>query len=105
LVVAEELIHMRDHIDGDRRRHAKHGYDRIACRVSDLTGASLDEIRSCLLPPVRRPIRYHYACPRCGVVIGRRKRGIWSCGRCSSRFDRNLVLELVRELGTEHAET
>ncbi len=103
LVVAEELIHMRDYLDGDRRRHAKHGYDRIALKVAELTGASLDEIRSCLLPVKRRPFRYHYSCPKCGVTIARRKRGTWSCGRCSPRFDRNLVLVLVRELGTEHA--
>ncbi|MDQ3443402.1 MAG: hypothetical protein M3490_07320, partial [Chloroflexota bacterium] len=33
IVIAEELIHMRDWIDGDRRGHARHGYDRIATRV------------------------------------------------------------------------
>jgi predicted SprT family Zn-dependent metalloprotease len=103
LVVAEELIHMRDHLDGDRRRHAKHGYDRIALRVSDLTGATLEEIRSCLIPVKRRPIRYHYSCPKCGLTVARRKRGTWSCGRCSPRFQKELVLKLVRELGTEHA--
>ena len=37
---------MRDRLDGDLRRHAKHGYDRIAHRVSALTGATLDEIRT-----------------------------------------------------------
>ncbi len=30
IVVAEELIHMRDRLDGDLRRHARHGHDRIA---------------------------------------------------------------------------
>jgi predicted SprT family Zn-dependent metalloprotease len=104
LVVAEELIHMRDYLDGDRRRHAKHGYDRIALKVAELTGATLDEIRSCLLPAKRRPLRYHYSCPNCGLTVARRKRGTWSCGRCSPQFERELVLKLVRELGTEHAE-
>jgi predicted SprT family Zn-dependent metalloprotease len=98
LVVAEELIHMRDFIDGDRRRHSKHGYDRIAQRVADLTGSSLEEIRTCVIPPVRRPIKYQYACPACGVGVGRRKRGTWSCSRCSPVFDQRFVLKLVREI-------
>ena len=42
VVVAEELLHMRDRLDGDLRRHAKHGHDRIAHRVAALTGATLD---------------------------------------------------------------
>jgi hypothetical protein len=98
LVVAEELLHMRDFIDGDRRRHAKHGYDRIALRVADLTGATLEEIRSTTVLPKRRPIRYLYACPSCGLEVGRRKRGTWSCSRCSPVFDRRLVLKLIREI-------
>jgi predicted SprT family Zn-dependent metalloprotease len=103
LVVVEELVHMRDYLDGDRRRHAKHGHDRIAVRVANLTGASLDEIRSCLIPAAIRPIRYHYACPACGMKVGRRCRGTWSCGRCSNRFDRRFLLQLVPEVGTIHA--
>ena len=59
---------MRDRLDGDLRRHAKHGHDRIAHRVSALTGATLEEIRASLLPPVRRPARYTYECPSCGVA-------------------------------------
>ncbi|MBN9012062.1 MAG: hypothetical protein J0H25_03235 [Rhizobiales bacterium] len=98
IVVAEEALHMRDWIDGDRRRHAKHGYDRIAARVSALTGASLEEVRTCLLPTNRRPFKYEYACPKCGVVIRRRLKGTWSCRRCAPRFDRNCVFRLVREL-------
>jgi hypothetical protein len=97
IVVAEELIHMRDRLDGDLRRHARHGYDRIADRVSALTGASLDEIRSCLLPRRVRPFRYLYACPRCGITVRRRRRGTWSCGRCAANFDPRLVLRLVRD--------
>ncbi|MGC4105978.1 MAG: hypothetical protein QM753_06430 [Thermomicrobiales bacterium] len=98
IVVAEELVHMRDHLDGDRRRHAKHGYDRIAHRVSELTGASLEEIRAALLPVQRRTPKYVYACPGCGARVARRKRGTWSCGRCSPVFDKRFVLRLVETL-------
>lgn len=99
IVVAEELIHMRDWIDGDRRRHAKHGYDRIAHRVAELTGASLDEIRGCLLPRKPRPVRYLYRCPGCARIVERKVKGVWSCARCSPRFDRRFVLVLERDLG------
>jgi predicted SprT family Zn-dependent metalloprotease len=98
LVVAEELIHMRDWLDGDRRRHAKHGYDRIALRVSQLTGATLEEIRTVLLPAPSRPFRYVYQCPTCRREILRRRRGSWSCGRCSNRYHPMHRLILVREL-------
>jgi len=98
IVVAEELVHMRDRLDGDTRRHSHHGYDRIAHRVAALTGASLDEIRSALLPVARRPVRYRYECPGCGVTIGRRKKGVWSCGRCAPRFDHRFRLRLIQEL-------
>lgn len=97
LVVAEELIHMRDRLDGDRRRHAKHGYDRIAHRVAALTGAGLDEIRDCLLPPTRRPLRYLYACPGCDRRVRRRVRGTWSCAVCSPTYDPRFRLRLVAE--------
>lgn len=98
LVVAEELIHLRDWIDGDRRRHAKHGYDRIAYRVADLAGASLDEVRNCLRPAKPRSYRWIYACPGCGVKVYRKRRGTWSCGRCSPVFDRRFVLKIVAEI-------
>lgn len=97
IVVAEELIHMRDRLDGDLRRHAKHGYDRIAYRVADITGATLEDIRGCLLPKATRPLRYLYACPKCGMTVRRRRKGVWSCGRCSRRFDPKLVLQLMRD--------
>jgi predicted SprT family Zn-dependent metalloprotease len=95
IVVAEELLHMRDFLDGDRRRHAKHGYDRIAIRVAELTGATLDEVRSCLVPTQGRPARYRYQCPSCGQTVLRRKRGTWSCGRCSPTFDPRFILRLI----------
>lgn len=100
VVVAEELVHMRDHLDGDHRRHAKHGYDRIARRVSALTGASGEEIRSALRPVERRPYRYIYECPNCGMRVPRKRRGTWSCARCSSRFDPRYVLRIVEEIGS-----
>jgi hypothetical protein len=94
VVVAEELVHMRDRLDGDLRRHAKHGHDRIAQRVSALTGATLDEIRASVLPPVRRPARYVYGCPTCGLNVPRQRQGRWSCGRCAPRFDPKFLLNL-----------
>jgi predicted SprT family Zn-dependent metalloprotease len=95
VVVAEELIHMRDHLDGDRRRHAKHGHDRIAHRVAHLTGTTLDNVRSALIPVQRRPYRYVYGCPGCGIRVPRKKRGTWSCSRCSPGFDPRYVLRIV----------
>jgi predicted SprT family Zn-dependent metalloprotease len=98
IVVAEELLHMRDWIDGDRRRHAHHGYDRIASRVVELTGASIEEVRSPLLPQERRPYKYLYACPGCGRTVKRRRKGRWSCGHCSPTFDTRFELRIVRQL-------
>lgn len=94
IVVAEELVHMRDWIDGDRRRHARHGHDRIAVRVARLTGASLYEIRSALLPVKQGPYRYVYTCPGCGQRVKRRRKGRWSCGRCSARFELRITEEI-----------
>ncbi|MFM9106053.1 MAG: hypothetical protein ACKOWF_05065 [Chloroflexota bacterium] len=99
VVVAEELVHMRDRLDGDLRRHAKHGHDRIAHKVAALTGATLEEIRGALLPVARRPLRYLYQCPTCGVQIRRRVKGTWSCKRCAPRFDRRHVLRLIDDAG------
>ena len=95
VVVAEELVHMRDRLDGDLRRHAKHGYDRIAYRVAELSGATLKEIRAATIAPVRRPARFTYACPGCGATVPRRRKGTWSCGRCAPRFDKRFILRLV----------
>lgn len=99
IVVCEELVHMRDFIDGDRRRHSHHGHDRIANRVASLTGATIEEIRTCLLPTVRRSARYLYRCPACGASVRRRVRGTWSCGACSPRFRPEFVLRLVEDGG------
>jgi hypothetical protein len=94
VVVAEELIHMRDRLDGDLRRHAKHGHDRIARRVAALTGASLEEIQAAIVPPVKRPARFVYVCPNCEAKVPRQRQGTWSCGRCSPRFDTRFILQL-----------
>ena len=99
VVVAEELLHMRDRLDGDFRRHAKHGHDRIAHRVSVLTGATLEEIRAALVPPVQRPARFVYWCPSCGVRVPRQRQGTWSCGRCAPRFDPRFMLRLQTARG------
>ena len=99
IVVAEELVHLRDRLDGDLRRHARHGHDRIAHRVAALTGASLEEVRACLLPVARRPLRYLYACPTCHTEVRRRVRGTWSCGRCAPRYDPRYRLRLVADRG------
>ena len=98
IVVAEELLHMRDWIDGDRRGHAKHGYDRIAYRVAALTGATIEEVRNPLRPMQRRPYRYVYACPACGLRVKRRRKGTWSCSRCAPGFDPKYVLQIVESL-------
>jgi predicted SprT family Zn-dependent metalloprotease len=101
LVVAEELIHMRDRIDGDLRRHSHHGHDRIAFRVAELTGTTLEEVRSALLPVKRRAVKYLYRCPGCGLSVPRKRKGTWSCGRCSPRFDRRFQMQIVQEFAEE----
>lgn len=101
IVVAEELLHMRHWLDGDRRRHARHGYDRIAIQVADLVGCSLEDVRSALLPSTRRPYRYRYQCPTCRRTVLRRKTGVWSCGSCARSFDRRHVMQLVEHLPTQ----
>lgn len=103
IVVCEELLHMRHRLDGDRRRHARHGYDRIAVQVSELTGATMEEVRSCVKPVKRRTPKYIYACPKCRAEIPRSRTGVWSCGRCSPTFDRRYQLKLVRTLDQEAA--
>jgi predicted SprT family Zn-dependent metalloprotease len=98
IVVCEEFLHMRHWLDGDRRRHSHHGYDRIAVQVAQLTGATMEEVRNCLKPILRRPFRYLYACPACGIEVPRRRRGTWSCGRCAPSFSHEHVLVLRRAI-------
>ncbi len=104
IVVAEELIHMRDWIDGDRRRHSHHGHDRIAWRVAELTGAPIEDVRAPLRPVKRRPWRYIYACPACGLQVPRRRKGRWGCPRCSVRFDPRFELRIAECLEPDSTE-
>lgn len=98
VVIAEELLHMRDWLDGDRRRHAKHGYDRIAHRVAEYTGATLEEVRSALIPVQQREYRYIYACPQCGKTIRRKRTGRWACRSCYDRTGRHYQLQVIQEI-------
>ena len=98
IVVCEEFLHMRHWLDGDRRRHARHGYDRIAVQVAQLTGASMDEVRGCLKQVERGPYRYVYGCPACRRQVPRRRRGTWSCGLCAPSFSSQHVLVLQQTL-------
>lgn len=95
IVVAEELMHMRDWIDGDRRGHAKHGHDRIALRVAHVTGASMDDVRSALVPVQPRQYRYIYQCPNCGHNVPRKRRGTWACRPCYNATGRKHQLQIV----------
>jgi predicted SprT family Zn-dependent metalloprotease len=103
IVVAEELLHMRHRLDGDLRRHGRHGYDRIAVQVSELTGATMEEVRSCVKPVKRRTPKYVYACPKCNMEVPRSRTGVWSCGRCSPTFDRRYQLRIVRTVEVDAA--
>lgn len=98
IVIAEELMHMHDWIAGDRRRHAKHGHDRIAMRVAHATGASLEEIQSALIPVQPRQYRYLYQCPNCGRQVPRKRKGEWACRPCYEATRRRYRLELVAHL-------
>lgn len=98
IVIAEELMHMRDWLDGDRRGHAKHGHDRIALRVAHVTGATLDEVRSALVPVQPRQYRYIYACPNCGHQVPRKRRGSWACRPCYDVTGRKYGLQVVAHL-------
>lgn len=82
IVICEELLHLRDRLDGDLRRHAKHGHDRIARRVAALVGVPIDDVRSCLLPTASRSYRYVVRCDACGWHVLRKKRGRWACPVC-----------------------
>ena len=95
IVVAEELMHMRDWLDGDRRRHARHGHDRIAVRVAQVTGASMDELRTALVPVQPREYRYIYTCPNCGRSIKRKRTGAWACRPCWEQTGRKFLLAVT----------
>ena len=92
---------MRDRLDGDLRRHAKHGYDRIAHRVSALTGATLEEIRASLVPPSASTGALLYCVSELWrTAYLEQRQGTWSCGRCAPRFDPRFLLRLQSACGT-----
>lgn len=101
IVVAEELMHMRDWLDGDRRRHAKHGHDRIAFRVAHATGASIDDVRNALVPVQPRQYRYIYACPNCGHQVPRKRHGKWACRPCYNATGRKHLLQVVAHIDAD----
>lgn len=101
IVVAEELMHMRDWIDGDRRGHAKHGHDRIAMRVAHATGSTLDEVRSALVPVQPRQYRYVYRCPNCGHAVPRKRHGKWACRPCYNATGRRHVLQVSAHIADD----
>ena len=103
IVVAEELMHMRDWLDGDRRRHARHGHDRIAIRVAQVTGASLDDVRNALLPVQPRDYRYVYSCPNCGRSMKRKRTGNWACRPCWEQTGKKYLLRVTANLETNDA--
>lgn len=105
IVVAEELMHMRDWIDGDRRRHAKHGHDRIAHRVAHITGATIDEVRSALVPIQPRSYRYLYTCPNCGHSVPRKRTGRWACRPCYNATGRKHLLRLSARIESDGSTT
>jgi len=92
VVVAEELIHMRDHSRGDFRRHSHHGYDRIAAEVERVTGFTPEQQRDIFGPRNVRKFRHFFQCPNCRMVIVRRRRGTWVCRECRDRFRRQYLL-------------
>lgn len=103
IVVAEELMHMRDWLDGDRRRHARHGHDRIAVRVARVTGASMDELRTALIPVQPREYRYVYTCPNCGRSMMRKRTGNWACRPCWQQSGRKFQLRVTDDVSSTDA--
>lgn len=98
IVVAEELMHMRDWLDGDHRRHARHGHDRIAHRVAQVTGSSLDDVRNALVPVQPRGYRYVYSCPNCGRSMKRKRTGNWACRPCWEQTGKKYLLRITESL-------
>jgi len=50
-------------------------------------------------PALQQGYRWLYVCPACHRQYPRRRRGVWSCGRCSRTYDPRFKLRLVRRLG------
>ena len=109
VTVAHELIHLADRVRGQPRRHHCHGYDSISVDEAAITGYPPEELRLLLREETSRresaaravrPIRYIYACPRCGKEYQRVRRypRPVSCGTCDHSFNPAYALVLKETL-------
>ncbi len=109
VTVAHELIHLADRVRGQPRRHRCHGYDSISTDEAAVTGYPPEELRALLREETARreravravrPIRYVYACPRCGKEYPRVRRypRPVSCGACDHAYNPAYALVLKETL-------
>jgi predicted SprT family Zn-dependent metalloprotease len=109
VTVAHELIHLRDRVQGQPRRHRCHGNDAIALDEALITGRDPEVLRTQLREETdrreaalraARPYRYLYRCPHCGKDYYRVRRYTrpTSCGKCDSRFNPTFELRLETRL-------
>ncbi len=109
VTVAHELIHLRDRVQGQPRRHHCHGNDAIALDEALITGRDPEALRVQLREETdrreaalraARPYRYLYRCPNCGKDYYRVRKYSrpTSCGKCDSRFNPNFELRLEANL-------
>ena len=105
VTVAHELIHLADRVRGQPRRHHCHGHDSISVDEAAITGYPPEELRALLREETTRrekaaramrPIRYVYACPRCGKEYQRVRRypRPVSCGACDHAYNPAYALVL-----------
>lgn len=111
VTVAHELIHLADRVRGQPRRHHCHGHDSISVDEAAITGYPPEELRALLREEttrrekaarVVRPIRYIYACPRCGKEYQRVRRypRPVSCGACDHAYNPAYALVLKETLAS-----
>jgi hypothetical protein len=116
VTVAHELIHLRDRVQGQPRRHRCHGNDAIALDEALITGRDPELLRVQLREETdrreaalraARPYRYLYRCPNCQKEYYRVRKYLraTSCGACDSRFNPNFELRLEAVLGGQPPET
>lgn len=78
--------------------HLRRGHDAEFRREARRLGAPLWAEG----PARRRPYKYVYRCPHCLLEVLRRRKGSWSCGRCSGgRYNPAYRLQIIRYLGNE----
>lgn len=105
VTVAHELIHLRDRVSGNPRKHRCHGFDAIfrdeaavTARDPEFLRAQLREetIRREAAVRLERPYRYMYVCPVCRREYPRVRRYARpvSCGRCDRHYNMAFLLEL-----------